>query len=913
MRPQAPIDLRCEYLSNPLGVAPAAPRLSWIPLHSRREAGPSAYQVIVSPDPSFLQREVGDYWDSGRVESEKTADIAYAGEPLWSCKTYFWRVRWWDEEGNVSPYSEPASFEMGLLRERDWKAKWIGEKNSSEFQSRGNITLGEYSGDFVQSLGLFLRQEFEVRGPFRRARAYVCGLGYNEFRLNGRKIGDRVLEPAQTDYRKIALYSVYDITAEIKEKNAAAVILGNGRHIKNYGYGRLRLILQIHVERENGLVERIITDESWKISTGPLLENGIYAGERYDARLEQAGWDEPEFDDSGWENAVAAPGVTLAPQAFPPIRVTARIAPQKKWSPGPGIHVFDFGQNFSGWVRWKARGPRGQEIRLRHAELIHPDGMLNTLPNQNAEATDVCILKGQGEEIFEPRFTYHGFRYVELSGYPGDPGLEAVEGCFVHSDVERTGRFECSNDLINRVHQNILWGQLSNLMSIPTDCPQRDERQGWLGDAHLAAEEAILNFDMASFYSKYLDDIRLAQKDDGCLPDTVPPYIVRLYPADPAWGIAYLELAWLMYFYYGDENVLSRHYAGMKKYVDHLSRCAEGFIIRKLGKYGDWCPPGSVVPKKTPLELTSTWCYYRAVLLLALFAGVLGRSDDSRSYSSLAEDIRAAFNAAFFDGDQYAAYRVGPADKNPNQTSNVLPLYLNMVPPEKKAKVLENLLSSIVRDWDYHLDTGILGTKYLLDVLTDNGQGEAAYRVATQKSCPGWGYMLENGATTLWERWENLTGGGMNSHNHIMLGSVDAWFYRVLAGVRCSSPGWRKMTVKPPLFTDLRHASAEVKTVRGRAEVSWLREDGRFELSATIPLGTQAEIHIPFLWDRGIITEGAVPLWTKPGAKSDPEMTEMPLGLTALKQDGPYVVFTAGSGSYRFSSEKASPSYSNGR
>jgi alpha-L-rhamnosidase len=894
MQPLPPSFLRCEYLIDPLGLSTSAPRFSWVLESAGRSVRQAAFQVLVSPEPSFLEREIGDYWDSGRVESDAAWGIAYDGVPLWSGKPYFWKVRWWDGEGNVSPWSDPARFEMGLLLERDWKAKWISPVKTVEFSSRCNVTLGVSSGDFVQSLGIYLRKEFEVKEKIVQARVYVCGLGYFELRLNGRKVGDHVLDPAQTDYNKTALYSVFDITSEIREKNALAVILGNGRHLKAYGYGKPRLLLQVHLAHENELVERVVTDETWRTGFGAILENGIYLGERVDHRLHQDGWDETGFDDSSWPAAEAVKGPNPTFLAMPPIRVAERLAPQRMWSPVPEVHVFDFGQNFSGWVKLRAGGPRGREIRVRHAELVQADGTLNVLPNQNADATDVFVLGGQCEEVFEPRFTYHGFRYAEVSGFPGEPSLDSLEGCFVHSDVQKTGDFRCSHELLNRIHQNILWGQLSNLMSIPTDCPQRDERQGWLGDAHLAAEAAVLNFDMAAFYSKFLEDIRLSQKEDGSLPDAVPPYIDRLYPADPAWGIAYLEIAWLVYFYYGNERILHKHFAGMKKYVDHLTRNTEGRIVGKLGKYGDWCSPGEVSPKKTPLELTSTWSYYRAAVLLSQFAEVLGRADDVRGYTRLAEEIKTAFNARFLSGDQYTALRTGPADKSPSQTSNILPLALDMVPPEKKRLVIERLLESVVKEWDCHLDTGILGTRYLLDVLTEAGYGQTAFRVATQRTYPGWGYMVEQGATTLWERWEDLKGGGMNSHNHIMLGSIDAWLYRVVAGLRCDAPAWRKIIIRPPLFDGLTEASAEVKTVRGKAGVTWRRGGRRFELRVQVPVGAEAVVHFPLVSGAEAIAESGSVIWKDGEAAGRNEVVSF------LRTENEYALFRVGSGVYDF-------------
>jgi alpha-L-rhamnosidase len=899
MNPLPPVRLKCEYLTNPLGIAEEAPRFSWVPEHPRRGARQIAAQVIVSPEKSFVEKEVGDYWDSGRVESDRTAGVRYGGVTLQSGKAYFWRVRWWDEWGGVSPWSETVSFEMGLLQNRDWKAGWISGAEVPEFQSGESVTLGKSSGGLVQSLALYLRREFEVKDRVRRARAYVSGLGWYELRLNGRKVGDRVLDPAPTDYKKVALYSVYDVTGLIQEKNAVAVILGNGRHIKNYGYGPPRLILQIDLEMENELTDRVITDNTWTVSSGPLLENGIYSGERYDGGLEAAGWDEAGFDDSAWKNAVDVPGAPLSSQLLPPVRVTETLKPVRLWSPQPAIFVADFGQNFSGWVRLKVKGPRGTEIKLRHAELVGEDGTLNVLPNQNAQATDIFVLKGGSEELYEPRFTYHGFRYVEISGFPGELTPDAIEGCFVHSDVEKTGDFACSNSLFDQVHRNVVWGQLSNLMGIPTDCPQRDERQGWLGDAHLSAEEAMLNFDMAAFYTKFLEDIKLAQKEDGSLPDVVPPYLEQLYPADPAWGMAYLELAWLMYFYYDDLRVLGRHYAAMKKYADFLARNSETHIIKTLGKYGDWCPPGSIAPARTPLELTSTWAYYRVVGLMATFAGILGRSDDARSYARLAEEIKTRFNARFLEEDQYTAHRISPVDKSPNQTSNVLPLALDMVPPEKKDRVVEKLFQSTTREWDFHLDTGIIGTRYLLDVLTDNGYGDVAFRIASQESYPGWGYMVREGATTLWERWEKQTGGGMNSHNHIMLGSVDAWFYRVVAGLMCASPGWRKIVVKPPLFPGLTRALAKVGTIRGEAGLSWLNRERAFSLDVRVPVGSTAEVYVPIGREGDRIEEGGTIIWPRSAAK------EMPAGVSHLRTDSSYATFAVGSGLYRFTVERS--------
>jgi alpha-L-rhamnosidase len=898
MTPRPPVRLRCEYLTEPLGVDSPTPRLSWRVESPVRGDLPKACHVLVSSARELLQSDIGDFWDTDMIDAEKTPALEYAGEALQSCGRYFWKVRWWNREGLASPWSEPASFVTGFLYEGDWKPKWIGARQVREFQSKGTVLLGHAGADDTQACAVYLRREFALKEKAVLAMVFISGLGHYELRLNGEKVGANVLDPGWTDYKKKALYASHDVTSLVRDKNAIGVILGNGRHIKSYGYEAPKLTCRIEVESESGDRAVIFSDESWRTSSGPLQENGLYFGERYDARLLIDGWDQPGFDDRGWDKALAVSGYPLVSQMMPPIRVTETLPPQSITRIASGAFVVDFGQNYTGWVRLRVDGPMGTEVRLRHAELLNDDGTLNFGPNENAEATDIYVLRGGGPEVHEPRFTYHGFRYVEMTGFPGEPGPGALEGCFVHSDVGRTGEFRSSNELINRVHRNTVWGQLSNLMSIPTDCPQRDERHGWLGDAHLSAEEAVYNFDMAAFYAKFLDDIRLAQKEDGSLPDVVPPYLPRLYPADPAWSSAYATLVWLLWEHYGDSRTISRHYASLKKYIDFLGQSAERQIVRKLGKYGDWCPPGSVVPKKTPVELTSTWYFYHDVLLVARMAAALGRREDAQQYAKLAESIKTAFNDTFLGESQYAAIRVSPVDNHPNQTANALPLYLDMVPPEKKDKVLESLIQSVVRLQDFHVDTGILGTRYILDVLTENGQAEAAYRMATQKSYPGWGYMLAEGATTLWERWEKLTGHAMNSQNHIMLGSVDAWFYRVIAGLSPLLPGWKAVRVRPHVLGGMSFAEASIETVAGKVRSAWKKTEDSFSLEVTIPVGATGEVHIPFLWHGAGIFESGKLLW-RAGHAVDP-IPEVALA----GDDAKRAVFKIGSGDYRFELNK---------
>lgn len=894
MTPQAPVRLRCEYLFEPAGVDTATPRFFWTLESPLRGDLQKASQILVSSAPELLQSDIGDFWDTGEVEGEGSPAMEYAGEPLLSCARYHWKVRWWDRTGVVSPWSEPASFVTGFLHEGDWKPKWIGARDVKEFHSKGTVLLGHPGADEAQAYAVYLRKEFALKERASLAMIFISGLGHYELHLNGERVGTSVLDPGWTDYAKRALYASHDVTPLVRGQNAVGVILGNGRHIKGYGFDGPKLACRIEVEYESGDRAIFFADEGWKTSHGPLQENGLYHGERYDARLSLDGWDRPGFDDRNWGKAGTVSGPSLVSQMMPPVRVNERLRPKSVSHLPSGAFIFDFGQNFSGWVRLKVEGPKGTEVRLRHAELLHEDGTLNVGPNENAEATDIYVLRGGGPEVYEPRFTYHGFRYVEVTGYPGRPGPDALEGCFVHSDVARTGTFHCSNDMLNRIHQNVLWGQLSNLMSIPTDCPQRDERHGWLGDAHLSAEEAVFNFDMAAFYSKFLEDIRLAQKGDGSLPDVVPPYLPRLYPADPAWSSAYAILVALLWDHYADKRLIARHYLHLKRYIDFLAASADRYIIKTLGKYGDWCPPGGIVPKKTPVELTSTWYFYHDVLILARLASVLGRAEEVRHYEKLAGSILEAFNGAFLGETQYAAIRVSPVDNYPNQTSNAMPLYLNMVPDSKKDRILSSLLQSIVRQQDCHVDTGILGTRYILDVLVEHGHGDVAYRMVTHKSYPGWGYMLAEDATTLWERWEKLTGHAMNSQNHIMLGSVDAWFYRTIAGLSPLLPGWKAVRVRPHVLGELTSAEASLETVAGKVRAAWKRSEDSFTLEVAVPVGSSGEVHLPLLWPGARIFESGNPLW-RSGHTTEP-LPEIFL----QGDDGQRVVFRVGSGEYRF-------------
>jgi len=894
-----PFDLRVEYQKNPMALDIPRPRLFWKLKSEMRGDYQTAYQIIVASESELAEKEIGDFWDSGKVESSESTHIPYNGEELLSCQKYYWRVRWWNSSGQVSPYSEIAIFGTAFMGTSKFRANWITMAKPETYLAEKTILLGKEEEQNVQYKGIYLRKEFNSRGRASRATIYISGLGYYELYFNGKRIGDRLLDPAWSDYHRIAYYSVYEVTELVAEKNAIGVILGNGRYLKKYGYDQPKLILRLEIYYESGGFEVIASDDSWNVATGAIQENGIYFGENYDARLEQSGWNLSGFDDSGWKKAIIVPGPPLAAQNIPPIRITERLKAKNIFPKGDGTFIFDFGQNISGWVRLKVSGPEGTTIRLRYAELLNDDQSLNSATNDNARATDIYVLKGQGEEIFEPHFTYHGFRYVELTGYPENPDLDTLEACFVHTDVERIGSFECSEPLINQIHKNVIYSQRANLMSIPTDCPQRDERQGWLADAWVTAEEASFNFDLASFYSHFINLIRQAQKEDGSLPDFVPPYNQKVYPADPAWGSAYITLCWHLYQFYGDRDILRKNFQYLKNYIDFLKRRATGNIQLGLGKYGDWCQPGSMVPKKTLLELIATWFYYHDALIFSEICEIIGRKEEAREYEELSKQIKAAFNGAFLEKDQYKAIRQGPVDRLPDQTSNLLPLYLDMVPEDYRSEVWQNLLESIAIHHDYHLDTGIIGTRYLLDVLSKFERQDIALKIILQESYPGWGYMIQEGATTLWERWEKLTGRGMNSHNHIMFGSLDAWLYKNLAGIEPVEAGWKTFRLKPYAQEKVVWVKSKFQSIYGEIALAWEKTESEFILEFSLPVGTRAKLYFPELWPAVMIKESKEKIWEG----NEFLRAEAPAGVSLAEINGLPVLWVE-AGQYLFQMKK---------
>jgi len=853
--------LLTEYRGNPLGIDEPNPRFTWQIISDQRGVTQSAYQVQVATSSALLSADKPDLWDSGKVNNSQSAASLFSDNPLRSRTTYYWRVRVWDNRGVASAFSRPVTFETAFLDPGEWHASWITVPSTN--------------------INPIMRREFTVDKPIARARAYVTGLGYYELRINGQKVGDKVLDPARTTYEKRIYYSAYDVTGMLKTgRNCAAAMLGKG-----WWQGTPRLLAQIMIDYTDATSSTIITDGSWKWSDSPIVENSLYNGETYDSTKVQHGWDKPEFSDSGWQpvNLTTMPASVLSAEMIQPIRVVQTMPAKSMTIPKPGVYVFDLGQNFSGWCKLSVTGAAGARVTMKYAELLRADGTVNQDNLRSAKATDTYILSGSGTEVYEPRFTYHGFRYVQVEGYPGKPNLKTVEGRVVCTDLASRGEFTCSNALINQIQHNSWWGERTNFHSIPTDCPQRDERQGWMGDAWMSARGMLYNFDMAPAYSKYLRDIADSEREDGAVPDTVP-HIWGSNPGDPVWSAAYPLLLWYTYIQTGDKRLLEQHYDGVKRSVDLLAREAKDYIITR-NNYGDW-----IAFESTPKDLISTGTFYLLADTIRQMADALGKRDDAVRYSALCKNIAASFNAKFYDSNtgQYG---------NGSQFSDAFPLYLGIVPSRNHDIILKNLVSNIVDKHKGHLSTGFVGTPFLIDSLVHEDRTDVAYEIITQETCPGWGYMVRNGATTIWELWTLATGKGMNSHNHPAFGLVSGWFYNYLAGIQPdpAHPGWEHFTIKPYIVGNLAWARGALQTIKGRIESHWQRTETGLRLDVTIPANTTATISIPKPVNQPFeITESGIPVW------QNNHFTLAANGITTATTTGDRISFEAGSGHYSF-------------
>lgn len=830
--------LKCNHLTNPIGVDTRAPMLSWELTSEENGQCQTAFRILAASRPELLLEDMADLWNTGWVNSGTSISIPYKGEPLESRQQCWWKVAIKDQEGCKTDWSEAAFFEMGLLQEEDWKAKWIGSP------------LGGTDIDSAVPAPLF-RKTIATEKNVLSARAYICGLGYHELYINGMKIGEDVLSPAFTRYDKTVLYNSYDVTgAFIPGENVIGVMLGNGWYncftseVWDFRQAPWRhhpkLIIQVHITLEDGEELTVSSDSSWRVSTGPIIFDSLRNGEFYDARLEKHGWNKQGYDDCEWNMAkiIRSPGGILKSSQMEPIKVTETIKPVALKQVRPGVWVFDVGQNISGWAQIKVSGPSGTEITLKYSEKLMEDGSID-LSNIDIYVksgefqTDKYILKGEGLETWEPRFTYHGFQYVQVEGFPGTPTLDNLCGRVVHTAFDNYGHFECSNELLNKIQQCIRRSTLTNYHGVPTDCPHR-EKNAWTGDASLSAEQVLLNFNPITAYTKWMDDFKDAQRPSGQLPGIIPTGGWGYnWGSGPAWDSALILIPWYMYLYCGDFSILEAMYNNMKTYINYMTVMSDGYIV-DFG-LGDWCPPGSGPEYRVcPSQVTDTAYYYIDTLIVAKIAGILGKHEDKESYSNLAADIRKAFREKYLDT------RTGIVTGN-CQTSSGTALYQDLVNEDEKQKVLDKLVEQ-VEEANHHIDCGILGTKYVMNALTDLGRADLAYEIATQTDFPSWGHWIAQGATTLWENWS-----GINSRNHHMFSDIGAWFYKGLAGINPDpeEPGFKHIIIRPNPVDGLDWVKCRHKSPYGWIECNWKVEDGQFTIELVIPVNCHATLYPP--------------------------------------------------------------------
>lgn len=839
-------DLSCEHRTNPVGTDVSNPRLSWKIGSDAYNVMQSAYSVRVSTSPKFTSSSM--VWQSGKVASDESVLIRYAGQDLKPGQRYYWQVRVWDNRGKASKWSETAFWETGLMSQVNWKAKWI--------EMEGDTNRYSPSPHF--------RKEFTISKNIANATVYVTSHGFYELHLNGKKVGDQVLTPGWTTYGKRIQYQVFDVSGQLtKGKNAVGAVLGDGWYRGTLAWGnnwavygkRLGLLMQLRIAYTDGTEELIVTDSSWKANNdGAIRKNDLYNGEIYDASKKLTGWNLPDYDDSKWQpvrignynnNIVASEGAA--------IRKIQEIKPVKVFRSPKGSLLVDMGQNMVGWIRLKVNAPKGTLITIRHAEVLDKYGEFYTENLRSAKCQIDYTAGGTGDEVYEPRFTFMGFRYLEIKGFPGTLTSDNITGIVVHSDMPVTGGYESSSALLNQLQHNIQWGQRGNFVDVPTDCPQRDERLGWTGDAQAFSRTAAYNFNVAAFFSKWLKDLALDQKQDGAVPDVVPDVLNKqdAVTAAPSagWGDVALITPWTMYQVYGDKEFLESQYTSMKAWVEYIRKKAgDSFIWKGGSKYGDWLfyhPPvnnHSEADGFTEHDFISTAFFAYSADLLSKTAGILGNRADEKFYSDLFENIKKVFIREYVT----PAGRVGTN----SQTSYVLALMFNLLPEEQRAAAAKFLVDDI-RGRRNHLSTGFLGTPFLCHVLTQNGYTEVAYDLLLQETYPSWLYPVKMGATTIWERWDGqktdstFQDAGMNSFNHYAYGAIGDWMYRVSAGIETQTPGYRNLLIKPHVTQKMDMSKATFESSYGRVVSGWERKDGKLWLTVEIPANTSAEIMLP--------------------------------------------------------------------
>jgi alpha-L-rhamnosidase len=889
----------------PLAVDTREPRLSWQIESNARGARQTAYQIIVATTAASLAANKGDLWDTGKVASNETIQIAYQGKPLQSRQQCSWKVRVWDQNDKASSWSKPARWSMGLMEPADWSAKWVGDK----LPSVENISA------------TMLRREFKLSSRPKRAIVYASALGVYELRINGKRVGDDLLAPEFTDYHSRTQYQAYDVTALLKPgANAIGAVLGDGWYAGGIGLARSlikkprniygdhpRLIAQLEVELADGRMERVVTDETWRATReGPIVQSDILDGEAYDARREMPGWDSAGFDDKAWKIADVTPNlrITLVSQPNEPVRVTREIKPISLNEPKPGVYVFDMGQNMVGWCRLRVQGAAGTKVTIRHAEMLNDDGMIYTDNLRAAKQTDTYTMHGRatlrggvtassGVETFEPHFTYHGFRYVEVTGLKSKPQIDAITGRVINSAMTETGSFECSDQTLNKLWQNILWTQRGNMLSVPTDCPQRDERLGWMGDIQIFVGTGIFNMDMGAFYTKWLRDVRDAQAEDGRFADSRRIlWQGQIFTGVPGWG---------------DAGIVVRGECGSttatngcsprisNRASDGLNSFAATILIffgrqtrqrlRRLAQFDTLIYEG--FPNKggqVPKEIFATMMFAYAADIVSRWLKCSAKTTKQQAQAAFRRDQGSV---------QQGLCRRRRAHSGDTQAGYAIALHFDLLPEKLRPLAVKHMLEGIDR-YKGHMSTGFHSTYRMMLELTDAGHNDVAYKLINNRSFPSWGYSIENGATTIWERWDGYVKGrgfqnkGMNSFNHYAIGAVGEWMYRVILGINNDDarPAYEHFVIRPYPGGGLIWAKGAYHSIRGKIESSWSVTDGQLRLAVRVPANTTATVYVPAK-EVANVMEGGKQAATAPGVKF-------------LRLEAGAVVFLVQSGAYRF-------------
>ncbi len=834
-------NLRCEYLVNPLGVDVASPRLSWMMVDNRHGAVQTAYRLVVGTDSLAVAREQGNVWDSQKVNSDNML-VNYNGTPLSPFTKYFWSVRIWDKDG-VESQLAVASFETGMMEMKNWQGSWISDGHGLDGNSI-HVKPAPY-----------FRNTFNASKKIKSARAYIAVAGLYELYINGEKIGNHRLDPTYTRFDRRTLYVTYDVTKQLQNgQNAVGVLLGNGwyNHQSTAVWffdrapwrDRPAFCMDLRITYEDGSEEIITSGNNWKTALSPVIFNSIYTAEHYDARLEQPGWNTAGFNDSQWKPAIyrAAPSQNIVSQQLHPIRNVEKIPAKNVNKINDTLYVFDLGRNIAGISQIKISGAQGTVIKLKHSERIYPNERadmsnidVHYRPTDNTDPfqTDIFILGGKGEETFMPRFNYKGFQYVEVtSNSPIILTKDNLVGYFMHSDVPPIGEIKTSNPTIDKIWQATNNAYLSNLFGYPTDCPQR-EKNGWTGDGHIAIETGLYNFDGITIYEKWMADHRDEQQPNGVLPSIIPTSGWGYeWGNGPDWTSSIAIIPWNIYLFYGDSHLLAACYDNIKRYVDHINyKSPNGLTSWGLG---DWVP----VKSKTPVEFTSSIYYYVDVSILANAAKILGKQDDYNQYAALAQKIKDAINDKYLDRNT-GIYGQGV------QTELSVPLQWGIVPDDMKSKVAANLAKRVKAD-NNHIDVGLLGTKAILNALSENGYADLAYSVASQETFPSWGWWIVNGATTLYENWP-IDAARDISMNHIMFGEIGAWFFKALGGIKPdpAQPGFKNIILRPSFVAGLNQAESSYLSPYGKIISNWKKTKKIVTYTVTIPANATADLYLP--------------------------------------------------------------------